>query len=244
MFRRVMRPVFLRPGDPFPDPHTADHQGLLAVGGDLQGSTLIDAYTQGIFPWYSEGQPLLWFCPDPRFVLPINEFHVGRSLRKTLRKRRFEIRLDTAFEQVIRACAVAPRPGQDGTWITEDMIRAYCRLHAVGLAHSAEAWLDGELVGGVYGLGLGKLFAGESMFAKVPDASKVAFVWLVRHLEAQGYELIDCQMKTPHLARFNARDIPRRDFLGRLPELTRGTSMGLPWRFEEGFQPLDIEPRT
>ena len=224
--------------EPLPTPDSADARGLVAVGGDLEPERLLDAYRRGIFPWYEDGLPILWHSPDPRFVLPVKELEVNRSLRKTIRRARYEIRLDTAFSRVVKACSVVPRPGQDGTWITVEMIRAYERLYALGWAHSAEAWLDDELVGGLYGVSIGGVFCGESMFASEPDASKVAFVHLVRQLERWGIELVDCQVATEHLARFGARDWPRAKFLGVLRELVeRPTSKG-PWRFDEDFDPL------
>jgi leucyl/phenylalanyl-tRNA--protein transferase len=190
----------------FPPPEEADASGLVAVGGDLSPERLLLAYSMGIFPWPLVEKPLLWFSPDPRMVLRPRELVVSRSLRKTLRRGDFEVRLDTAFERVIARCAEIPRRGEAGTWITRDMACAYARLHELGFAHSAEAWQDGELVGGLYGVSLGAAFFGESMFADRPDASKVAFASLVQQLEAWRFELIDCQVHTEHLARFGARD--------------------------------------
>ena len=214
----------------FPDPELAEASGLLAVGGDLHPDRVLLGYTQGVFPWYSEGQPILWHSPDPRFVLFPSELHVARSLKKTIRRRPFDVTADVAFADVIDACAAAPRPGQDGTWITSSMRAAYITLHAMGLAHSAEAWLAGELVGGLYGVSLGSIFFGESMFAVAPDASKVAFVTLMTHLRAWGFELVDSQVYTDHLARFGAREIPRRDYRLLLRRcLRRRTRLG-PWR--------------
>ncbi len=203
----------------FPPPEEAEPGGLLAVGGDLEPERLLLAYSLGIFPWYDEELPILWHSPDPRMVLRPGELRVSRSLRKVLRAGRFELALDTAFEQVIRACAESPRPGAPGTWITEDMITAYLRLHELGFAHSAEAREEGALVGGLYGVSLGSCFFGESMFALRSDASKVAFVALVRQLERWGVDLVDCQVHTDHLARFGASDWPRARFL---EELRRG----------------------
>ncbi len=200
----------------FPPPELADESGLLAVGGDLEPQRLLLAYSLGIFPWYSEGLPILWYSPDPRLVLEHRELVVSRSLKKTLRRGHYRVTLDTAFDRVIRACADAPRPGQHGTWITEDMVCAYRRLHDLGYAHSAEAWLDGELAGGLYGVSLGAGFFGESMFARADDASKVAFVTLVEQLGRWGIDLIDCQVHTEHLARFGAVEWPRDRFLRRL----------------------------
>lgn len=209
----------------FPPAEGASREGVVAVGGDFKPERLLLAYSQGIFPWPTEGMPLLWFSPDPRFVLRPREVHVGRSLKKVLRRGTFEIRFDTAFEAVIRACGLVPRPGQDGTWIHEDLIAGYVALHRLGYAHSIEAWRDGALVGGLYGVSLGSCFFGESMFAVEPDASKVAFVTLLAHLERWGIGLVDCQVKTEHLRRFGAKEIARREFLAelrqRVPEPTR-----------------------
>lgn len=200
----------------FPDPEEAEDSGLLAVGGDLSCDRLLLAYGQGIFPWYHEGLPILWHSPDPRMAMTPGGLHVPRSLRKLMRKEPFDIRYDTAFREVVEACAEVPRPGQDGTWITDEMIDAYVELHELGFAHSVEAWQEGELVGGLYGVSLGGAFFGESMFASVPDASKVTFVTLVEDLAARGFSLIDCQVYTDHLARFGAEDWPRSVFLRAL----------------------------
>jgi leucyl/phenylalanyl-tRNA--protein transferase len=220
-------PIYLLGEDPelFPPPAKADRSGLLAVGGDLSPERLLSAYSQGIFPWYSQGQPLLWHSPDPRFVLVPDKLHVGRSLRKTLKAGLYEIRWDTAFADVITACASTPRPGQDGTWITDEMRQAYVTLHELGFAHSVEAWAGGELKGGFYGVSLGAAFFGESMFAHAPDASKVAFITAVEQFRAWGFHFIDCQVETEHLARFGAEHWPRKRFLqaldGALQEPTR-----------------------
>lgn len=217
----------------FPPPEAAEQSGLLAVGGDLRPERLLLAYSVGIFPWYNEGTPILWHAPDPRMVLLASELHVSRSLRKEIRRGRYHITLDTAFEQVIEHCAATPRPGQDGTWITEEMCDAYVDLHRRGYAHSAEAWEDGELAGGLYGVSLGRAFFGESMFALRPDASKVAFVSLVRWLQSWDVELIDCQVYTEHLARLGAGEWPRARFLAALREaLDHATRMG-PWRLPD-----------
>jgi len=236
-------PVFRIPeAHVFPHPSLAEPDGLLGVGGDLEPPRLLTAYMNGIFPWYNEGQPILWFSPDPRFVLYADELQVQRSLRKTIRKRLYEIRLDTDFEGVIRACKAARRPRQRGTWITRDMLRAYIDLHRLGFAHSAEAWLDGKLVGGLYGVAVGRLFAGESMFALEPDASKVAFVWLVRQLQRWGFPLIDSQAPTAHLERFGARSIPRDEYLEAIRPLVRMPGRPGLWRFDEDFQPPEMLP--
>ncbi len=235
-------PVFRIPETvAFPHPSLAEPDGLLGVGGDLSPARLLFGYQNGIFPWYSEGQPILWFSPDPRFVLFTDELHVPRSLAKVMRQRRFEIRLDTAFEEVIRNCRAARRRRQRGTWITRDMLAAYTQLHRLGYAHSAEAWLDGRLVGGLYGVSLGNLFSGESMFALEPDASKVAFVWLARQLQRWGFPLIDSQTHTEHLERFGARSIPRADYLERLPALVSAPTRMGPWRLDEGFVPPELK---
>jgi len=226
----------------FPPPDHAEPSGLLAVGGDLHPRRLLLAYAHGIFPWYSEGEPILWFSPEPRFVLEPGALHVGRSLRKRIRRGDFEVRLDTSFGAVIRSCREAWRPGQSGTWITDEMERAYCELHHMGFAHSAEAWQDGQLVGGLYGVAIGRTFAGESMFAHRSDASKVAFVWLVRQLQKWGFDLVDCQIETDHLTRFGAGPIGRPSFLERLARgLPTGPRPGT-WRFDTDFHPL--QPST
>ncbi len=225
----------------FPPVRYAEN-GLLAVGGDLRPERLVLAYSLGIFPWYSEGEAILWHSPDPRFVLKARDLRVSRSLRKTLRKAPYRVTLDTAFDAVVRACAKAERPGQRGTWITSDMARAYGDLYRHGLAHSVEAWLDRELVGGLYGVSLGAAFFGESMFARAPDASKVAFVTLVEQLVRWGIELVDCQVTTEHLARFGATEWPRRQYLAALKKaLERPTRRGA-WAFDEPNDPLPPAP--
>lgn len=224
----------LRGNDRLASPEQADARGIVAVGGDLRPDRLIDAYRRGIFPWYAEGLPILWHSPDPRFVLLPRALEVNRSLRKALRRRPYDLTLDTAFTDVIRACARMPRPGQDGSWITREMIEGYEKLFELGHAHSVEAWQDGELVGGLYGVGVGALFCGESMFALAPDASKIAFVSLVQQLVRWGYELIDCQAYTDHLARFGAVEWPRARFLAELARLRdREVSAPRPWAFDE-----------
>lgn len=211
-------PVFvLDPdSDAFPDPERADRSGLVAVGGDLRPTRLLAAYGKGIFPWYGEGQPILWHSPHPRFVLEPSKIHVPRSVEKAIRRGLFEVRYDTSFQEVIAACARASRPNQTGTWITEEMEAAYSELHHLGFAHSAESWHDGRLAGGLYGVSLGSIFFGESMFAQVSNASKVAFVELVRRLQQWGFTLIDCQQETEHLARFGAESWSRKRFLSAL----------------------------
>jgi leucyl/phenylalanyl-tRNA---protein transferase len=225
-------PIYLLdPEDPqsFPPPERADASGLLAVGGDLSPERLLTAYSQGIFPWYSEGQPLLWHSPNPRFVLEPDKLHVGRSLRKTMKSGLYEVRWDTAFEQVITACSETPRPGQSGTWITGAMLEAYVTLHQLGFAHSVEAWADGELKGGLYGVSLGAAFFGESMFAHAPDASKVAFASSVERLKAWGFHFVDCQVETEHLARFGAEPWPRKRFLEALAGALQAPTRRGPW---------------
>lgn len=223
-----MAVFLLNPGDDaFPPVEESEPDGLLAVGGDLSPSRLLTAYGKGIFPWYSDGLPILWHSPDPRFVLDPERFHLPRSLKKTLTRGTYEFRLDTAFEPVISACASSARPGQRGTWITGEMKEAYCELHRLGYAHSAESWKDGELVGGLYGVALGSIFFGESMFTRAPDASKVAFTQLVEQLVRWGFTLIDCQSHTEHLERFGAEHWPRPQFLRALAQaLTAPNRLG------------------
>jgi leucyl/phenylalanyl-tRNA--protein transferase len=211
--------------DVFPPPEWADRSGLLAVGGPLTTRRLLAAYRHGIFPWYSEGQPVLWHSPDPRFVLAPGKLHVSRSLERTLRRGTYRIRADTAFDQVVEGCARAPRPGQDGTWITAEMRDAYGALHRHGVAHSVEAWEGSELQGGLYGVALGSIFFGESMFSRAADASKAAFATLARALFAAGCQLIDCQAETAHLARFGAESWPRPRFLRALARALKGPSL-------------------
>jgi leucyl/phenylalanyl-tRNA--protein transferase len=211
VYRLDARPVF-------PPAHLAGADGLLAIGGDLGADRLLAAYAQGIFPWPHEGLPLMWFSPDPRAVLVPRQLRISRSLRARLRRGEYEVRFDSAFRQVMEGCANAPRPGQDGTWITRGMIEAYVALHEQGLAHSVEAWKDGELVGGLYGVSLGAAFFGESMFARATDASKVAFATLAARVDCWGFRFVDCQMSTPHLLRLGAVVWPRRRYLAVLDE--------------------------
>ena len=209
----------------------ADDNGLLAIGGDLSAERLLLAYRAGIFPWFDEGLPIMWHSPDPRMVLLPAELRVNRSLAKAMRKAPYTLTLDTAFPQVIEACAEISRPDQDGTWITEGMRDAYIELHRQGFAHSVEAWQDDVLVGGVYGVSLGAAFFGESMFATAPDASKIAFATLVHQLADWNFRLIDCQVHTDHLERFGATEWPREKFLHALENsLVTETRCG-PWRF-------------
>lgn len=208
---------------PFPplEHALAEPNGLLAIGGDLAPQRLLDAYSRGIFPWPigRPGEPLLWFAPDPRMVLYLDELRVSRSLRRRVASERYEIRVDTACREVIEACARMPRPGQRGTWITPGMVDAYAEMHRRGYVHSVEAWREGRLVGGLYGIALGRAFFGESMFATESDASKVALVHLAGLLKGQGVPLVDCQQETPHLATLGARPIPRARFAAHLAEL-------------------------
>ncbi len=224
---------YLDAEDPFPPVEDAmrEPNGLLAAGADLSPGRLLDAYRRGIFPWFGDEDPLLWWSPDPRMVLFVEELHVSRSLRKTIRSGRFVVTADRAFSAVMTGCA-EPRADAEGTWITTEMRAAYARLAALGYAHSIEAWRDGQLVGGLYGVAIGRIFFGESMFARVPDASKVAFVTLVRHLQRWQFRMIDCQMPTAHLASFGAREIPRRDFLVEVNRAVVEPPVPAPWTFE------------
>jgi leucyl/phenylalanyl-tRNA--protein transferase len=217
----------------FPPVETAlaDPNGLLAMGGDLSTARLLDAYRHGIFPWFNPGEPILWWSPDPRMVLVPGEVRVTRSLAKRIRNAGFEVRVDTAFAEVMRACA-APREGESGTWISPAMVAAYTRLHQAGYAHSVETWHDGRLVGGLYGVAIGRMFYGESMFSREPDASKVALVRLAQQLQRWGFGLIDCQMETSHLASLGARTMPRAAFIARLAELVNWPHRPGPWNFD------------
>ncbi len=226
-------PVYLLGSDlVFPPPRLANEDGVVAVGGDCSPERLLLAYRHGIFPWPVEGFPLLWFSPDPRCVLPPDEVHVARSLRKELRKTSLRVTTDQAFGRVIDLCAAVARPGQTGTWITPELREGYVELHARGFAHSVEAWDGEDLVGGLYGVSLGAGFFGESMFARVANASKVAFVTLLAQLTQWGFELVDCQVKTAHLERFGAREVPRDDFLAQLPQLLEAPTRRGSWEIE------------
>ena len=224
---------WLEDDEPFPPVHRAltEPNGLLAAGGQLSVQRLLRAYRRGIFPWYSEGQPVLWWSPDPRMVLRPHEISISRSLRKRLRKGDCEVRTDTVFTEVIHACA-EPRAGQPGTWITHEMASAYGALHRAGYAHSVETWTGGALTGGLYGVAIGRMFFGESMFSKASDASKIALAHLARQLERWEFGLIDCQMSTPHLASLGAREIPRAEFIRALSELVNYATRPGPWRFD------------
>ncbi len=214
----------------FPEPELSREDGLLAVGGDLSTERIILAYTKGIFPWYTHGDPILWWSPDPRLVLYPDGLHISRSLRKTLKQGHFIVTLDQDFSQVIAACAGAPRDNQPGTWITADMMDAYCRLHEAGFAHSVEVWNQGELAGGLYGVSLGKCFFGESMFARKNNASKVGLVTLVRLLRKWSFTLIDCQVTTQHLVGLGAREIPRKQFMAELKLALQSPTQKGKWR--------------
>ncbi len=226
-------------GAPFPPLERAlrEPNGLLCAGGDLSAQRLIDAYQRGIFPWYASGEPILWWSPDPRMVLFPGEFRISRSLRRRLRAGRFEVRLDSDFLAVMRACAEVPRAAQEGTWITREMLRAYWELHQIGIAHSVETWVEGKLVGGLYGLALGGMFYGESMFARVSDASKIAAAHLARYLGEEGFGMIDCQMNTAHLASLGAREIAREVFIARLRTLLAQAWQPGKWPTDGASQP-------
>ncbi len=221
----------------FPPPDLAEDNGLLAVGGDLGPERLLLAYSTGIFPWYDEGMPILWHSPDPRMVLDVDQLVVNRTLRKELRRQRFEIRFDTAFAAVIEACATVPRPGQDGTWITAEMQQAYIDLHELGFAHCAEAWRSDELVGGLYGVSLGGAFFGESMFANASNASKVTFVTLVRQLQRWGFAMVDCQVHTELLAELGAEQFSRTYYLAALEEALKHPTRRGPWQLNNEAVP-------
>ena len=227
-------PIFRLLDEPiFPRPDYADPSGLLAVGGDLSSERLLEAYRLGIFPWYSDDQPILWWSPDPRFVLHLEEFHVSRSLRKTLRKGIFRVTADRAFDEVIAACAAVSRDGQNGTWITAEMREAYNALHGLGYAHSVETWFEGKLVGGIYGVSLGKAFFGESMFHRKTDASKVALAALVDKLKSWDFHFLDAQMTTEHMMSLGAREVSRRVFLKQLRSALEHPTKRGKWRIKD-----------
>jgi leucyl/phenylalanyl-tRNA---protein transferase len=224
---------FLGPDDPFPPVDCAlrEPNGLLAAGGDLSPERLLAAYADGVFPWFGDEDPILWWSPDPRMVLRVDEVHVSRSMRKALKAERFHVTFDTAFADVVRGCAEARRD-HEGTWITDDMEAAYIRMAELGYAHSVEAWQGDTLAGGLYGIALGRMFFGESMFTRVSDASKVALVHLARQFERWGLPLIDCQMSTRHLASLGAREILRSDFVREVRYLIEQPPVPPPWRLE------------
>ena len=232
-------PIYALPKDHvFPNPELADESGLLAVGGDLHPSRILLGYSIGVFPWYSEGHPILWHSPNPRFVLDPDELHIGRSLKQRLKARPFELSMDKSFAEVIRSCKRTPRPGQEGTWITGDMEQAYIQLHEQGYAHSVEARCGGELVGGLYGVSLGSVFFGESMFARQDDASKIAFVALVQQLRAWGFNLVESQVHTEHLERFGAFEIDRTSYLEALSCCLKNETRKGAWDFDT--DPYDL----
>jgi leucyl/phenylalanyl-tRNA---protein transferase len=232
----MRRPILLRPNDPsFPSPDLAlkEPNGLLAIGGDLSPVRLLNAYVHGIFPWFSDDTgPIMWWSPDPRAVFLPNSVKVSRSLRRRLVRGEYEVRFDTAFDDVVRGCA-APRDSDRGTWITPTIRAAYGELHRLGYAHSVETWMDGELAGGLYGISIGRMFFGESMFARRSDASKVALVSLAEQLEKWRFDLIDCQVMNPHLLSLGAMEMPRREFLARLRNNPRDVTRRGPWQFDE-----------
>ena len=220
----------------FPDPRLADKDGVLAVGGDVRPERLLAAYSQGIFPWPCEGYPLLWHSPRERFVLHPAQVRINRSLAKAIRAQRFEIRLDSAFSQVIQGCQASPRPGDVGTWLTDELRDAFTELHRLGWAHCAEAWQDGVLVGGLYGLAIGGMFCGESMFTRADNASKIALATLCRQLARWQFRLVDAQVPTPHLASLGAEMMPRAQFLR---EVAQSVAMAIPpgpWRLDEDLK--------
>ncbi len=203
----------------FPDPNTATKEGLLAVGGSLSPDWLLEAYSKGIFPWFSEGDPILWWSPDPRSVIFLPHNRMPKSMRPYFNQKKFELKIDYAFEEVIELCSQVPRKGQDGTWITEEMKQAYIKLHHLGYAHSFEAWKDGKLAGGLYGIGMNGYFCGESMFALEKNASKFAFFAMIKILSGNGFELLDCQIQNPHLQMLGCKEIPRKEFLEKIEHL-------------------------
>jgi leucyl/phenylalanyl-tRNA---protein transferase len=224
---------WLHAGDPFPpvDEALVEPNGLLAAGGDLSPERLIDAYARGIFPWFNEEDPVLWWSPDPRMVLFPRELHLSRSLRRVIRSSQFAVSLDRAFDDVVAECA-APRANQDGTWITPDMMSAYSSLAELGFAHSVEVWQDNTLAGGLYGVALGRVFYGESMFSRASNASKVALSFLARQLERWSFVVIDCQMTTRHLASLGAREIPRSAFLREVRTGVKQPPVPAPWQLD------------
>lgn len=228
---------FLGPNDPLPPAESARREpnGLLAAGGGLSVPRLVDAYARGVFPWFSDGDPVLWWCPDPRLILPTDAVHVSRSLARRLARDDYRVTLDTAFGPVMQACA-EPREHEEGTWISAEMIAAYEALHAAGHAHSLEIWQEDALVGGIYGVAIGAAFFGESMFSRVSDGSKLAVVWLAAQLGRWGVPFIDCQVRSDHLVRMGAVEVARREFLRRLRPLVAAPGPG-PWRLDHDLRP-------
>ena len=216
----------------FPSPYLASKEGLLAIGGELSRDRLLLAYSNGIFPWYSEGEPILWWSPDPRLVLYPDELKVSRSLKKIIKQNVFEVTMDHAFEAVITECARVRLENHEGTWIVADMVQAFCRLHESGFAHSVEVWKDNRLAGGLYGVSLGKCFFGESMFTRITNASKVALVALAEHLKPLDFAFIDCQITTAHLSRFGAREISRSRYLDELAQALKAGTLQGKWSFQ------------
>jgi len=216
----------------FPDPRHAAEEGLLAYGGDLHPDRILKAYRMGIFPWYTPGDPILWWSPDPRTVLIPEEFHCPRRLERTVRQQRFSIRTDTNFSQVIKACATIPRKHEKGTWITREMQAAYIQLYELGFAHSIETWQEEELVGGLYGISLGRCFFGESMFSLISNASKTALAVLAQQLLSWNFLFIDCQFQTEHLSRFGTREISRAKYLKLLEHALEQPTKPGPWNFQ------------
>jgi leucyl/phenylalanyl-tRNA--protein transferase len=225
----------------FPPPESASPDGILGAGGNLSPGMLLSAYTQGIFPWYSPGEPILWWSPDPRFVLFPRKIHISKSLKRTMRKQIFTYTFDECFRRVMKKCGQVPRPGQNGTWITREMLEGYTRLHELGYAHSLEVWQDGDLAGGLYGVSLGNIFFGESMFTEKNDASKAGFVVLTSILRSEGFLLIDSQVYTPHLDRFGAEEIPRFEYLELLNRALQGTTRKGNWGERFNYRTGDLE---
>ena len=225
-------PVYLLSEDLiFPSPKLAAQEGLLAIGGDLSQKRLLLAYRMGIFPWYSKNEPIMWWSPDPRLILYPDHLKISKSLKKVINKGDFELSMDQDFEAVITACAESRTETNEGTWIVDEMIAAYCKLHESGLAHSVEAWMDGQLAGGLYGVSIGRCFFGESMFTRISNASKVAFVGLVKYLQSLHFDLIDCQVTTAHLLSFGAHEIPRSRFLDELAIALKAPTLKGRWSF-------------
>ena len=221
----------------FPDPSEANEDGIVAWGGDLHPYRVLDAYRTGIFPWYSKNDPILWWSPDPRLVMELDDIKISRSLKKNLKK--FEYKFDTQFSEVIKRCATTPRATQDGTWIQPEVIESYTYLHKMGYAHSVESYYNGELVGGLYGIALGRVFCGESMFSTMNDASKSAYVILVKHLKKWGFDFVDCQVPTEHLKSLGAKEISREEFLMKLKESSKEIKLK-EWKIDEDLTALNI----